>query len=503
MSDGRKRLSGAAYKKKREAKASALAKQKGSMLKFLSPETSEGTTQPEETQASSSDTGGSASIISISHSSDLHIAGDESSRDTSQVSTSATSRVQMDVEMEEETEEQTLSEESQFDPSVLQDPGLWMDLSSKLRDYLVLHGPKQVKLARFPKDKKHRSLHRKYYKRHLPNLETAERQWLMYSESRDAVFCFCCKLFPPKVPVSLLCSTGFSDWSNLIRNLESHERAEYHTMAFHKWKDLEIRLRLGLTIADTNRELIDSETQHWRKVLKRLMVLVRTMAMQNLAFRGNSDKIFQPNNGNFLKLVEAISEFDEQIKEKILAHLHAAKYYSIILDCTPDISHKEQMTLIVRFVTATESTESNSAAVSIKEHFLTFIDIDDTTGAGMTTVLLQELESFGISVHDMRGQGYDNGSNMKGKINGVQAQVRRINSQAFYVPCSSHSLNLVVSDAASTCIEAVEFFNIIQSLYVFFFCFNTPLDCSKGTPVSNTAMDYTQAIEHHSLGEPN
>lgn len=53
---------------------------------------------------------------------------------------------------------------------------------------------------------------------------------------------------------------------------------------------------------------------------------------------------------------------------------------------------------------------------------------------------------------DMRRQGYDNGSNMKRKQSGVQKRVGDINPRAFYVPCSAHSLNLVVNDAALCCL---------------------------------------------------
>ncbi|XP_048513424.1 zinc finger MYM-type protein 1-like [Athalia rosae] len=68
----------------------------------------------------------------------------------------------------------------------------------------------------------------------------------------------------------------------------------------------------------------------------------------------------------------------------------------------------------------------------------------------------------------MRGQGYDNGANMKGKRSGVQSRILKINPRATFVPCSCHSLNLVVNDAASASGETVGFFDIVQQLYVFF-----------------------------------
>ncbi|CAM2106517.1 unnamed protein product [Caretta caretta] len=73
-----------------------------------------------------------------------------------------------------------------------------------------------------------------------------------------------------------------------------------------------------------------------------------------------------------------------------------------------------------------------------------------------------------LSVENLRGQGYDNDSNMKGKGNGVQRRMMEINPRASFVPCSAYSLNLVVNDAARCCLEASSFLNLVQHVYVFF-----------------------------------
>ena len=66
----------------------------------------------------------------------------------------------------------------------------------------------------------------------------------------------------------------------------------------------------------------------------------------------------------------------------------------------------------------------------------------------------------------MRGQGYDNGSNMKGKNQEIQKKLLDINPRAFYSACDCHSINLTLCDMAKAC--AKDFFGIIQHIYTTF-----------------------------------
>ena len=59
----------------------------------------------------------------------------------------------------------------------------------------------------------------------------------------------------------------------------------------------------------------------------------------------------------------------------------------------------------------------------------------------LASEITEKLESDGLNLEDCRGQGYDNGSNMSGKYNGVQAVISNINQLAKYVPCAVDSEN--------------------------------------------------------------
>lgn len=362
---------------------------------------------------------------------------------------------------------------------------------------IVTRGPVQVTNIDidFPSNDDGRRFSTVSYERKLGNSEVVNRSWLLYSVIKNAIFCFCCRLFS-SVKMSLTSAAGYSDWGHTYQLLSEHEKSPAHMKAFQTWMELSKRLRCEKTIDAENQRIIRKQAERWREVLKRLVYIIQFLGSQNLAFRGKSDKIFMRNNGNFLKLVEYISKFDviladhlgkimtkethvhylgktiqnelisllsNSIRTKILFDLKEATYYSIIVDCTPDISHVEQLTLVVRFIKCAAGENP-----MIKEHFLGFLPLDETTGEALTDCVVNKLKELQIPIESMRGQGYDNGANMKGKHVGVQKRIIDINPRAFFVPCSAHSVNLVVNDAALSCVEAVSFFGTIQETYNFF-----------------------------------
>lgn len=51
----------------------------------------------------------------------------------------------------------------------------------------------------------------------------------------------------------------------------------------------------------------------------------------------------------------------------------------------------------------------------IREHFMGFLEAEESTGQHLASMILTRLEELGIPFEDCRGQSYDNGANMKGK----------------------------------------------------------------------------------------
>ncbi|XP_050063108.1 uncharacterized protein LOC114126534 [Aphis gossypii] len=277
----------------------------------------------------------------------------------------------------------------------LDDPGYWPSIiSNDIIATIVTLGPIQINNYDFPQndEKPARRFTEKYYYRLMPNGENVNRPWLIYSKRHNCVYCFCY-------------------WKNLSTSLKHHENSMIHYEALKKWNDLKYRLKTNQVIDKAHLALIEKEKLHWRSVLKRILAAIHFLAQHNDSFRGSSDKLYTEKNGKFLGLIEMMEKFDPIISE----HVRRIK---LLIDCTPDISHKEQVSIMLRIVNL--HTENQSIEPCVEEYFLEFIHCTSTTGLNLSNILISKLAEYKIELRDCRGQGYDNGANMKEVIEALE-----------------------------------------------------------------------------------
>lgn len=420
----------------------------------------------------------------------------------------------------EEVESSSSSDEesaAQIIPSIsMKDIGLWPNkIDNNTRVFLVRQGPFAIQNldADFSEGVKRpnntikakgetRKLSQDWFFQILPNGEKLLRSWMVYSPSKKSIYCFCCKLFDNLCQAGFNTENGFNKWWKLNPKISQHEVSPLHIRSYSKWKELEIRLGRGATIDKLQQQNIDKEIKKWKEILTRILDIIRFLAKQNLAFRGHRESVHQENidsmenRGNFLELVDLLAKYDPVLREHvvkikmgnkysisylspkiqnefiellggavrktIMDQIKQAKYFCIIFDSTPDISHKDQTSQIIRYVVI------DGSEVKVVESFIDFVETKGKTAGEITDMILTKLENDGLDIKNCRGQAYDNAAVMAGKHSGVQTRIKEINPNAEFVACTNHSLNLACLHAASTAINSITFFGTIEQLFSLF-----------------------------------
>ena len=134
------------------------------------------------------------------------------------------------------------------------DPATWRQLSSADRESIVHNGPPKAPSS-FPYDTKGRMLPDSIFTKTLPNGETVSRDWLVWSQSKHALFCFpCCLLnkhstleqHQVQESLSKLARTNAditNNWRKLYTKIHSHECNSAHLSYYCDWKAMEKSLQ--------------------------------------------------------------------------------------------------------------------------------------------------------------------------------------------------------------------------------------------------------------------
>lgn len=149
-----------------------------------------------------------------------------------------------------------------------------------------------------------------------------------------------------------------------------------------------------------------------------------------------------PKNATFISSVtqnDIIHCCGDVILEKVIEKVKKANWFSVLADETTDAGHSEQMSISVRYV--------DFESKSVREDFIRFVKVADLTGETLGRTIASTLQKSGLSLSNLRGQGYDGASNMSGNFKGSQAYISELQPIAVYVHCYSHCLNLALVKA--------------------------------------------------------
>ncbi|KAL9293145.1 putative ribonuclease H-like superfamily [Arabidopsis thaliana] len=244
-------------------------------------------------------------------------------------------------------------------------------------------------------------------------------------------------------------------------------------------------MRQGQSIVHAFYKQDDIVKREYRIRLNASIDCCRYLVRQGLPFRGHDESVDSVNRGNFLELVKYTAGQNEAVSKVVLenapknnqmvcpkiqkdiVHCFAEEVirsiiqevdhdvFCLMVDESADISDKEQMAVVFRFV---------DKHGTVKERFIGLIHVKETFSASLKCVIDSLFAKLGLSIKQLRGQGYDGASNMKGEFNGLRSLILRENSSAYYIHCFAHQLQLVVVAVAKKHFEIGDFFDMISVL---------------------------------------
>jgi len=317
------------------------------------------------------------------------------------------------------------------------DPSTWpCPLHQATRNSIIDNGPKQIICDVYPRTEERRGFHKEHFTKGTSKTsnETQHREWLLYSKSTDSLFCFPCSLFAPRNTVSpffhsCIGCAGFKDFVDQGRAIRDHEGSQQHFLSTVLWQDCsKARKSKSSIICEATAER-RKQINFWKEVLKSILDAVLFLAKNNLAFRGSNEKLGQNGSGNFLSVIELLSHYHaplalhierlkpgstsylfppmqneligiaaSSVRAKIMENIKSRTFFAIMFDATPDSSHHEQISQVIRAVRVEDSL------CYVEENFIDFINFEKKTGAELSKMIVQKLEKDGLNIENWRAR---------------------------------------------------------------------------------------------------
>ena len=325
---------------------------------------------------------------------------------------------------------------------------------------------KPPKMFKFPKNKQNRRYSEDWEEKFT---------WLRYSPSKDAAYCAVCFVFSTEQSNPEFVNRPFCDWKNAVGQergaLPRHENSEIHRGALQMAHDfLKVCHGERKPITQYISQAYQDKVERNKKALLAILDVIVSLAKRGIPLRGNWCKEKAEEDGNFNFFVnwkakdnndlavhlknaprnarylsplvqnQLIECLGNVIREKIVAKVMEAEYFSIMADETCDAGTVEQMAVCVRYIMTTAD-----GTVEIAEDFLGFIELQETNAAAISDALLTNLKKWNLDLSKWRGKGFDGAPVMAGVVNGVSQRIQQALPHAkYFTHCRNHCLHLVV-----------------------------------------------------------
>ena len=127
----------------------------------------------------------------------------------------------------------------------------------------------------------------------MTNGEKVTRDWLIWSTSRQSLFCFPCCLFQEISQKEVTSKTskltkpdlGHGDnWRKLYGKVEAYQRSSSSVSCFITWKELEKTVLRTTGIDQQLQSQFESEVSKWREIFRCILDVVLFLRSDNFPF---------------------------------------------------------------------------------------------------------------------------------------------------------------------------------------------------------------------------
>ena len=273
----------------------------------------------------------------------------------------------------------------------------------------------------------------------------------------------------------VLVKSPLTNFQKALELLDKHTKKLYHKAAVVDYEEfVKVMTNKQPSIQQQLRIISQETIANNCKKLRSILETIILCGRQNIPLRGHCDssldleRDLNASHGNFWSLLQfrvsagdttlrdhlekaprnamytspdiqnqVIDILGDHVQQKILSKVRAAQFFTVMADEVTDCSNKEQLSLVIRYVSPDDH--------QIREDLVDFIECDTgTSGRALAEKITTFFDAHGLNGANLRGQAYDGAGNMSGKTNGAAAIITSKYPQALYLHCSSHCLNLAV-----------------------------------------------------------